>query len=192
MCPFCRREFSRSSNQHLEGLKSLLATAASSAHAPSAAAADSTSSTAESRSIAAVGSNSSNRRRAAAEQLHTGAMPAHQQTAGLYEPGVALSPVPATATGPAELLSMMAVVLTYYGISVRRLTDSVSMSIMHHLIDSFNKQFRSRLASKLLSLSSDAVSALLVEDAQSAARRAALKGQKDMLEQALKVMRAAA
>lgn len=120
------------------------------------------------------------------------ATPALPHTAGLYDPGVTLSPIPATATGPAELLSMMAVVLTYYGISVRRLTDTVSMSIMHHLINSFTKQFRSRLASKLLSLSADSVGALLVEDAQSAAKRAALKGQKDMLEQALKVMRAAA
>lgn len=50
---------------------------------------------------------------------------------------------------------------------------------------------RSRLATALLNLSSDSVASMLVEDEASAARRASLKARKDMLEQAMKVMRAA-
>lgn len=50
---------------------------------------------------------------------------------------------------------------------------------------------RSRLATALLSLSSESVAAMLVEDEQSAARRAALTARRDLLEQAMKVMRAA-
>lgn len=50
---------------------------------------------------------------------------------------------------------------------------------------------RSRLATALLNLSSESVGSMLVEDEASAARRASLTARKDMLEQAMKVMRAA-
>jgi hypothetical protein len=50
---------------------------------------------------------------------------------------------------------------------------------------------RSRLATALLNLSSESVASMLVEDEASAARRASLTARKDMLEQAMKVMRAA-
>lgn len=50
---------------------------------------------------------------------------------------------------------------------------------------------RSRLSTALLNLSSDAVASMLVEDEASAARRASLTARKDMLEAAMKVMRAA-
>jgi hypothetical protein len=178
----CRREFSRASNQHLEGLRTLITAAGSNpALQPGTAAAADTPAAAE----GAAKAGSSSIKRWGNSESGT------QQVSGLYEPPTLLAPIPATATGPGELLSMMSVVLTYFGISCRRLADTVSMSIMHHLIGSFNSKFRARLAGQLLSLSSEAVGALLVEEPACAARRAALKQKKDLLEQAMKLMRAA-
>lgn len=167
-----RREFSRASSQHLEGLKTLMAAGASLDGGGSDAAA----------------------RREHLPPLPGAAAAASQHASRLYEPapGAVLSAIPATATGPSELLSMMAVVLTYYGISTRRLSDTVSLSVIHHLVNSFTSKFRARLAAQLLSLPAASVAAMLVEDAASAARRGALASQRDMLEQALKVIRAAA
>jgi hypothetical protein len=176
----CRREFSRASNQHLEGLRTLITAAGSNLQPGTAAAADAP---AAAEGAAKAGSGSIKRR----GNSESGT----QQVSGLYEPPTLLAPIPATATGPGKLLSMMSVVLTYFGISCRRLADTVSMSIMHHLIGSFNSKFRARLAGQLLSLSSEAVGALLVEEPACAARRAALKQKKDLLEQAMKLMRAA-
>jgi len=188
-----RREFSKTSAQHLEGLKTLLASGGS--LAPSN----------DVRSAAAgkagqLVTQSSGRSRFTAEQQggaagHGGFVtvggvgPA--AASGLYETGAALGSLPATSTGPAELLSMMAAVLTYYGISCRRLADTVSLAVMHHLVNSFINKLRPRLAAELLALSPTAVGSLLVEDSQSAAKRAALTNQKEVLEQAMKVIRAA-
>jgi hypothetical protein len=185
----CRREFSRASNQHLEGLRTLITAAGSSPAAQPGNAAAADGAAAGERAAKASGGSSIKRR--TTSEHGAGAVGSQQQVAGLYEPPTLLAPIPATATGPGELLSMMSVVLTYFGISCRRLADTVSMSIMHHLIGSFNSKFRARLAGQLLSLSSEAVGALLVEEPACAARRAALKQKKDLLEQAMKLMRAA-
>lgn len=198
----CRREFSRASNQHLEGLRTLISAASTnsallagsngSSNSAITPAGDGSSGADASKAGSYFAADGGSRKRlseAASSAAAAGiALP---QTAGLYEPPTLLAPIPATATGPGELLSMMAVVLTYFGISCRRLADTVSMSIMHHLISSFNSKFRARLAAQLLSLTTEAVAGLLVEDAACAARRAALKQKKDLLEQAMRLMRAA-
>lgn len=38
---------------------------------------------------------------------------------------------------------MMAAALAYYALSCRRLSDTVSMSVMHHLVSAFTARFRS-------------------------------------------------
>jgi hypothetical protein len=138
-----RREFARASSQHLEGLRMLLATS----FAGPAAAAGSASSTPQ----ASPGGD-------AAGSMHTGGdgssssklgpVAASGQThAGLYDAalasqGIVLPAIPATATGTPELLSMMAAALTYYSLACRRLSDTVSMAVMHHLVTAFTTRFR--------------------------------------------------
>lgn len=140
-----RREFSRASNQHLEGLRMLLSTSFT-----GAAAVGSTGSTPQGSPVMEAagstpaahsgdGSNSNSRLMplAVSGQMHAGLY-----DAALASQGIVLPAIPATATGTPELLSMMAAVLTYYSLACRRLSDTVSMSIMHHLVTAFTTRFR--------------------------------------------------
>lgn len=151
-----RREFSRASSQHLEGLRMLLAANLSGASAVptvSSPAGSNTGGSTPPRSPAAGagaadhgmggggGGYSPNPTQmslvGAHGQVHTGLY-----DAALASQGIVLPPIPATATGTPELLSMMAAALTYYALACRRLSDTVSMSIMHHLVTAFTTRFR--------------------------------------------------
>jgi hypothetical protein len=133
-----RREFSRASNQHLEGLRMLLATsftaAASSGSTPQGSPVTETAGT-------APAGNSCDPNRllpvAVSGQMHAGLY-----DTALANQGIVLPAIPATATGTPELLSMMAASLTYYSLACRRLSDTVSMSVMHHLVTAFTTRFR--------------------------------------------------
>jgi hypothetical protein len=236
-----RREFSRASSQHLEGLRMLLASAAAVTAPTGAPAADAGAGGRAAVNVPAA-SPASAAPAVAGGVLHTGLY-----DLALAGHGLVLPPIPATATGTPELLNMMAAALAYYALACRRLSDTVSMGVMHYMVAAFTSRFRcvggcaagrnrgpcsrggaanrgrhmmggscvvtaqrahklmrqactccccrpphrSRLAAALLSLSSESVASLLVEDEASAARRASLTARRDMLEAALKVMRAA-
>lgn len=139
-----RREFSRASNQHLEGLRMLLATsftAGSTANSPQG------SPVTEAGGNPATGSSNGSSGPVASTRMLPAVAMSGQMHAGLYDTalasqGIVLPPIPATATGTPELLSMMAAALTYYCLACRRLSDTVSMSIMHHLVTAFTTRFR--------------------------------------------------
>lgn len=144
-----RREFSRASSQHLEGLRMLLATSFS---GPSANTAASTASTPQGSPLgeaAAAGTPAGGAGEPAGHNPSrllpvavSGQMHAGLYDAALASQGIVLPAVPATATGTPELLSMMAASLTYYSLACRRLSDTVSMSVMHHLVTAFTTRFR--------------------------------------------------
>lgn len=145
-----RREFSRASNQHLEGLRMLLATSFT---AGSTATSPQGSPVTEAGGIPAPahGSSDGSNGPAASTRMLPAVAMSGQMHAGLYDTalasqGIVLPPIPATATGTPELLSMMAAALTYYSLACRRLSDTVSMSIMHHLVTAFTTRFRWALA----------------------------------------------
>lgn len=204
----CRREFGRASAQQLEGLRTLMAGASLSGStlqpvtAPGVSNGDGGNDTSQrgsgkpggpdSRGPAIAGQQQSQQSQLSTQPLCTATTSTNTATSsGLYEPVQPLLPLPATATGPAELLAMMAAVLAYYGLSCRRLSDTAAMAVSHHLVTAFSARFRSRLTSVMLGLPGDAVAGMLVEDGACAAQRATLQERKDLLEHALRVMRAA-
>jgi len=128
-----RREFSRASSQHLEGLRMLLS---SSTAAPPVPATGTTQGHAAADTNG-LRSSTLTLMTAAQGQMHTGLY-----DAALASQGIVLPPIPATATGTPELLSMMAAALSYYALACRRLSDTVSMSVMHHLVTAFTTRFR--------------------------------------------------
>lgn len=129
-----RREFSRASSQHLEGLRMLLS---SSTAAPSVPATSTMQGHAAAADLNGLRSSTLTPMTAAQGQMHTGLY-----DAALVNQGIVLPPIPATATGTPELLSMMAAALSYYALACRRLSDTVSMSVMHHLVTAFTTRFR--------------------------------------------------
>jgi hypothetical protein len=137
-----RREFARASSQHLEGLRMLLATSftGAAAAAGSASSTPQASPTGDAAGSSHTGGNGSSSKLgpvAASGQMHAGLY-----DAALASQGIVLPAIPATATGTPELLSMMAAALTYYSLACRRLSDTVSMAIMHHLVTAFTTRFR--------------------------------------------------
>lgn len=140
-----RREFSRASSQHLEGLRMLLATSFS-GPSPCSSLQDSPIGEAAGAGMSTPAGSSSEGSASNRPKLLPVAV-SGQMHAGLYDAalasqGIVLGPIPATATGTPELLSMMAAALTYYSLACRRLSDTVSMSIMHHLVTAFTTRFR--------------------------------------------------
>ncbi|KAL6764895.1 P-loop containing nucleoside triphosphate hydrolase protein [Haematococcus lacustris] len=105
---------------------------------------------------------------------------------------------PAAATGSLsslsgdQVLTMVAVALTYFTLASRRLVDNVPMHVMHYLIARFGTEIKPRLVSTLLA-GRDAASlaALLQEDELTSRRRAELCAQRDALQGALVAMRTA-
>lgn len=138
-----RREFSRASSQHLEGLRMLLATSFTGPSCASTAASPAAGSNSQGDAAAgapagdAAGNNPRLLPVAVSGQMHAGLY-----DAALASQGIVLPAIPATATGTPELLSMMAAALTYYSLACRRLSDTVSMSVMHHLVTAFTTRFR--------------------------------------------------
>lgn len=139
-----RREFSRASSQHLESLRMLLASNFSSSAVPAIGGASSGSCATHTHPDALSSEHATVRSSTSSHPALPAAASGH---AGLYDralanQGIVLPPIPATATGTPELLSMMAAALTYYSLACRRLSDTVSMSIMHHLVTAFTTRFR--------------------------------------------------
>jgi hypothetical protein len=142
-----RREFSRASNQHLEGLRMLLATSFTAAAGSTGTSPQGSPVIETHHGSSGDGSSSSSGPGAGTTRVLPAVAMSGQMHAGLYDTalasqGIVLPPIPATATGTPELLSMMAAALTYYSLACRRLSDTVSMSIMHHLVTAFTTRFR--------------------------------------------------
>lgn len=199
-----RREFEKSSQQHLNALRLAWAGEASGHAAIQNGGGDKSNNKTKQQhrhqpsdqipaAVAAAAALQSNVT-AAAQMLNTVALLSSSDGSGMDQlvPPASLRRLPASATAPDQLLSMMATTLTYFTVSCHRISDGVPLHIMYYLVNGFTSNFRAALGQELLALTSDQIVALLAEDGTLASRRAALVGQKNILEKALRTLRAVA